>query len=105
VVDFLVKEADILINPSFREGLPTTVLEGLLAKCVVIATDVGGTREISDKADLLLVEAKNVQQLVKAIEEVVPKVEVLKGISYESVREKFDWDKNMEKYIQVYKKV
>lgn len=36
----------IFVNPSFQEGLPTTVMEALMAGCHVIATDVGGTREI-----------------------------------------------------------
>jgi len=51
---FLSESNCILINPSYQEGLPTTVIEGLLTKSVVIATDVGGTREISEEEDLLL---------------------------------------------------
>ena len=46
---------DIFVNPSHQEGLPTTVVEALLAQCIVVATDVGGTREISDQKDLILV--------------------------------------------------
>ncbi len=37
---------DIFVNPSLQEWLPTTVIEALGMGCQVIATDVGGTREI-----------------------------------------------------------
>ncbi|MBP7841152.1 hypothetical protein KA037_00540 [Patescibacteria group bacterium] len=30
----------MFVNPSYQEGLPTTVVEALLAKCVVVATNV-----------------------------------------------------------------
>lgn len=39
---------DIFVNPSLQEWLPTTVIEALGMGCQVIATDVGGTREISE---------------------------------------------------------
>lgn len=54
---------DIFVNPSYQEGLPTTVIEALLAHCVVVATDVGGTKEISDKQDLILVKPGDVKSL------------------------------------------
>ncbi|MFP4403813.1 MAG: glycosyltransferase family 4 protein [Candidatus Woesearchaeota archaeon] len=38
--------ADIFVNPSYAEGLPTSVLEAGISGLNVIATDVGGTREI-----------------------------------------------------------
>lgn len=45
--------ADVFVNPSWAEGLPTVVLESLAAKTPVLATDVGGTREILPKQCLL----------------------------------------------------
>ncbi len=39
---------DIFVNPSLQEWLPTTVIEALGMGCQVIATDVGGTREIDN---------------------------------------------------------
>ncbi|HWB21056.1 MAG TPA: glycosyltransferase family 4 protein [Phycisphaerales bacterium] len=37
---------DVLVHPSYREGLPRTVVQGLLAGLPVIAYDVDGTREV-----------------------------------------------------------
>ena len=36
----ILPSLDIFINPSLQEGLPTTVIEALLAECIVVATDV-----------------------------------------------------------------
>jgi glycosyltransferase involved in cell wall biosynthesis len=68
----------------------------------VIATDVGGTREISDESDLVLVRAKEVDELFNAIKVCLVKYREIQGISYEKVRDKFDWKKSVEKYVQLY---
>jgi glycosyltransferase len=52
----LLPSWDIFVNPSLQEGLPTTVIEALFAQCITVATDVGGTREIADREDFILVE-------------------------------------------------
>jgi glycosyltransferase involved in cell wall biosynthesis len=57
----------VFVNPSYQEGLPTTVIEGLLSQCVVVATRVGGTSEISDQKDLVLVRPGEVQELADAL--------------------------------------
>lgn len=48
---------DIFVNPSLQEGLPTTVIEALFAQCITVATDVGGTREIADGEDFIVVNS------------------------------------------------
>jgi glycosyltransferase involved in cell wall biosynthesis len=45
VMSFL-KNVNVFVNPSYAEGFPTSVLEASISGCQVIATDVGGTREI-----------------------------------------------------------
>ena len=37
---------DVLVNPSYSEGLPTSILEAASIGVPVVATDVGGTKEI-----------------------------------------------------------
>ena len=41
-----IAKSDLLICPSYREGLSTAVTEALLLGIPVIATDCGGTREL-----------------------------------------------------------
>lgn len=40
-----MRAMDVLVHPSYREGLPRTVPQALLAGVPVVATDVDGTRE------------------------------------------------------------
>lgn len=50
IVD-LLNITDIFVNPSYSEGLPTSVLEAAACGCRIIATDVGGTKEIKGEAN------------------------------------------------------
>ena len=93
---------DIVVNPSYQEGLPTSVLEWLLSRCVVVATRVGGTPEISDQKDLILVEKWSVSDLQKGLEYAIQNHEKLKWLSYAYVRDHFDWEKSIQKYYEVF---
>lgn len=42
----LMAGADVLVLPTLWEGLGTVLLEGLLADCVIVGSDVGGVPEI-----------------------------------------------------------
>jgi glycosyltransferase involved in cell wall biosynthesis len=42
----IMRYSHILVLPSFFEGLPLVVLEGLASGCRIVATDLPGTREI-----------------------------------------------------------
>lgn len=62
---------DLLVMPSLHEGLPYTLLEAMLLQVPVIASAVGGLREvIEDNVDGLLVPPKNPAALAEAIERV-----------------------------------
>ena len=45
-VPVLMKLMDVLVHPSYREGLPRAVVQGMLSGLPVIATDVDGTPEV-----------------------------------------------------------
>lgn len=95
----------ILVNPSYQEWLPTTVVEWLLSTCVVVATRVGWTAEISDQKDLILVEKWSISDLQNALEYALQSNEKLQGLSYDLVKERFDGKRSVGKYFEVYKKL
>ena len=41
-----MRQSHILILPSFFEGLPLVVLEGLACECRIVATNLPGTKEL-----------------------------------------------------------
>jgi glycosyltransferase involved in cell wall biosynthesis len=60
--------ADLLIHPSYSEGLGSVILEAIGAGLPVIGANVGGIPDIIDDMQSgLLIEAKNPQQLADAI--------------------------------------
>lgn len=64
----LLKKTDIVVLPSYREGVPKILLEAAACGLPLIATDVPGCREIVDhNINGILIPAKNPEELVKAI--------------------------------------
>lgn len=68
----IVSLMDILVHPSLSEGCPRAVMEAMALGKPVIATRVGGARElIEDGENGFLVEAKNPTQIAEKISELI----------------------------------
>lgn len=60
----LIRASDVVVNPSYTEGLPTSVLEAALLGRAILASDVGGTPEVvRDGESALLVPAGDIEAL------------------------------------------
>lgn len=102
----LLNSVDIFINPSYSEGLPTTVLEAGLMKCPIIATDVGGTSEIIENGKEGILCNPTVESIKKALEDMINndnKKEYGKKV-HEKILAKFDTSKNAKKILEIMKK-
>jgi len=62
-----INAADVLTLPSWSEGYPNVVVEGVACGRPVVATDVGGTREILHADNGILVPPKNAEALATAL--------------------------------------
>jgi len=51
----IMRQSHILVLPSFYEGLPLVILEGLASGCRIVATDLPGTNEILGGSDTDLI--------------------------------------------------
>ncbi|MCB1574247.1 MAG: glycosyltransferase [Xanthomonadales bacterium] len=63
-----IAAADVLTLPSWSEGYPNVVVEAVACGRPVVATDVGGTREILDASNGILVPPRNAAALETALE-------------------------------------
>lgn len=84
----VLDDSDILICPSYSEGMPTVVLEGMSRGLAIIASDVGATSELVDSQNGWLIEAGNKNELRQAlIEASSMNLDPLKRASRERIEE------------------
>lgn len=102
----ILKVADIVVNPSYTEGLPTSVTEAALCQKAIIATDVGGTHEIiSGKDDGYLIELKNRERLAATLIDLIDQPEkrhLFGRNAYKKVVKKFDWEVSIKKFQEIF---
>ncbi|MES9850950.1 MAG: glycosyltransferase family 4 protein [Candidatus Thiodiazotropha sp. L084R] len=102
-------ELDLVIQTSSTEGMPNVVLESMLMRVPVIATDVGGTAEIINSEDVgTLIEADNELQLVGELRSFLDNPERYKQkveMGERRIREEFDSSVRLEKMASVYNKM
>lgn len=101
----ILKSSDVFVNPSYSEGLPTSVLEAGACKCPIIATDVGGTSEIiTHKKSGIIIPPKNNQALIESLNMLLNSPQKCKFFSENARKEiesKFDWEKSVKLYLEV----
>lgn len=95
VIKYLSKNNCILVNPSYQEWMPTTVIEWLSTWSIVVASNVWGTSEISNKDDLILFESWNIKELNEKIKYSLYNYEELNWLSLELINKKFNRDNNV----------
>jgi glycosyltransferase involved in cell wall biosynthesis len=101
----LIQAADVVVNPSYTEGLPTSVLEAAVMGKAVLASDVGGTPEIvSDGRGAVLVKARDVEGLRAGLEALLGDPELrtrLGNGAREEARGRFDWSSCAERFAEI----
>jgi glycosyltransferase involved in cell wall biosynthesis len=99
----LLRGEDVLILPSFSEGMPTVILEAMASGLGIIATDVGACRELVSEANGCLIAPGDERALEQAVARMsaVPDAALLrmKRRSLEQARDHFLWDRVARKTI------
>ena len=68
----LLAASNIVCLPSYREGLPKTLIEACAAQRAIVATDVTGCREVvAHESNGLLAPVRNPQKLAEAISQLL----------------------------------
>jgi sugar transferase (PEP-CTERM/EpsH1 system associated) len=97
---------DIFVLPSKNEGVSLTLLEAMATKKPVVATSVGGNKEIIEHGkDGYLVPPCSPKKLREAVLDMVKsngKAEQLGIAAYEEVKEKYSLEKMAKAYQEIY---
>ena len=100
---------DLFCLPSYREGLPYSLLEAIMSGVPVVATNIRGNREIiTHNKNGLLCKPKSVDSLKNALEELIENKNKRKQFSKEALRnvlENYDSEKVLEREIEIINKL
>ncbi len=100
---------DVFVLPSWREGMPRSILEAMASAKPVVATNIRGCREeVIDGVTGRLVPVKNEKILAKAIKEILLNKESadrMGGAGRRSVEEKFDENMVLERQLRIYRQL
>ena len=101
-------QSDVIVLPSYGEGLPAALLEALFFKKAIIATKVNGCLElVRNNFNGYTVEPKNTDQLNKAICKIINNPKILKRFktnSYRLFQKKFNKD-SIQDYLRLYNSI
>lgn len=103
----LFNRADVLILPSYHEGMPLVILEGLSQGCALIATKVGATPEILNKNNVIWVEMKNYHDIEEAIRNLYDSPSTLEKmqVDNQALSSKYTLENNISMLCKIFSEV
>lgn len=103
----LLKESSFYILPSYNEGMPMSVIEGMAYKNVTVSTNVGGIpKVITNMQNGILINPGDTESLYRYLDELLQDKELrikLSENARKTTEEKFNIKNNIKKLIEVYK--
>lgn len=101
------KDSHIVILPSYREGMPKTLIEACAIGRAIITTDAIGCRECVDEgSNGLKVPVYSVRELADAIEKLIINPDLIENMGYQSrikAEREFDVNAVIKKHLEIYK--
>ncbi len=102
IIKQILQQADVLVCPSWSEGFPNVILEGMANGLAIIATDVGAVSALVNEDNGWLIEPGQNLLLEKAMKEAInsyKNLNVKKQNSLDVMVSTFNWDKIFDKII------
>lgn len=107
-VDFYMKNADLLVHPSLREGLSNAILEAFTHELLVLVSDADGNKELVKNNDTgLLFKNGNLSDLVNNIDAIINdrnKYHNCITNASETIKNTFSIESMCKKYQELYEK-
>lgn len=98
-----LRDADILVCPSYSEGMPNVIMEGMASGCAIIATDVGAVAEMVSTENGWLIQPDTLgkldQIITQALEISDEALTAMQESSRKRVKQHFLWDKIVQQIL------
>jgi glycosyltransferase involved in cell wall biosynthesis len=95
-IKLIMQKSDVLVCPSYSEGMPNVILEAMASKMAIITTDVGAINTLVDLSCALLIETQNSKALWEAMKTYQKMNDQLLGkqqyAAFEIIKNNFIWD-------------
>lgn len=104
----LLKAADLFIFPSWYEGLPGALIEAMMSKLPIIASDIPENKECVSSNSALLFKKGSVNALYSSLKWALHNEDKMQNKAieaYEISKKKFDLTKIVKEYEKTYKKL
>lgn len=102
----ILNTSDILVTPSYSEGMPTVILEAMSQGLAIIATDVGAVAKLVDNSNGWLINPGNTSELFNTITYAIQleDAELLskKKSSLKRFKANYIWEELIEKLMNVF---
>jgi len=105
--DTLYKRSDILILPSYHEGLPLVIMEALGAGCAIVSTKVGAIPEVLGKQNVCWVEIQSSDDVRRELESLLSSPELLTKMQYDNYElgKAYSFSTHVKKLCSIYDRV
>lgn len=99
----LIRKIDVFALPSLQEGMPTVLIEMILSRCMVVASNIPGNLSILIPLDLKthfsVCDTKSLRDsILQSTENVISEIQV------EKAKKLFTWEENIYKIESIYDK-
>ncbi len=99
----LLKEFDVLVCPSWSEGMPNVILEAMANGLTVLATNVGATNVLVNEKTGWLMEKSSPSEIKTSLQKIIStapnEIDLKKKAALALIREKFTWEKLIKELI------
>jgi sugar transferase (PEP-CTERM/EpsH1 system associated) len=108
-VPHVLQGLDVFVLPSLSEGMSNTILEAMASGAAIVASDVGGNRELIEHGVTGLLFASNdVEQLIEALTQMCADILTRQRLALAAsahAREKFSMEAMLARYEEMYRNV
>ena len=102
-----IVQCSVFVLPSNNEGMSNSLLEAMAHGLPIIATDVGGTKELVDESNGFVIRKANIQDISESLEKLYKDKEMLERMGMNSRKKAMEmsWENMSKKYVEIYNKI